>query len=304
MAGNMHDSAENRNTTVKLKASFEGLQMGVEPERAVESPSPPAGLLLSGHFNESFGYHVHRSVGTRDWLLTYTLSGRGRICMNDHVALCERGNVAMICPDAPHDYMTPQGFTWEFLWAHFVPPAHAVRWLQLPEVAKGLLSLRITDQVIHDRIVKAFERLRYDELAFGAHREELAMNALEEVLILISHAYSQNVDRRMDPRIHTVLDLLSQRFMEPLKVADLARAVSLSPSRLAHLFKEQVGDSMMETLLKLRLRQASQLLELTSRSVGEIAAGVGFQSPLYFSRQFAAYFGISPTAYRKSVKQC
>src|SRR5205807_3225926 len=78
----------------------------------------------------------------------------------------------------------------------------------------------------------------------------------------------------------------------------LAREVDLSPSRLAHLFKQELGDSVTNTVLILRLRRAARLLEYTSRRVGAIAEDVGFSSAFYFSRQFHRHFGLSPRAYR------
>jgi AraC family transcriptional regulator of arabinose operon len=96
-----------------------------------------------------------------------------------------------------------------------------------------------------------------------------------------------------------VLQVLSQRYPEPLSVAGLAGLVGLSPSRLTHLFKETVGASIVQTVLQLRLRQAARLLEFTDLTVAEIAAQVGFESAFYFSRQFKAHYGVSPSTYRE-----
>src|ERR671921_166805 len=42
-----------------------------------EIPSPPPGVLVTGHFREEFGYRVRRPGGSGNWLLTYTLDGAG-----------------------------------------------------------------------------------------------------------------------------------------------------------------------------------------------------------------------------------
>ena len=106
----------------------------------------------------------------------------------------------------------------------------------------------------------------------------------------------------LDPRVQTVLQNLSQNLGVPLSVGKLADEVSLSASRLATLFKEQIGDSRWSTLLKMRLQQSSRLMEFTDRSIGEIALSVGFQSPFKFSRQFKEYYSISPSDYRKQLQ--
>jgi AraC family transcriptional regulator of arabinose operon len=54
----------------------------------------------------------------------------------------------------------------------------------------------------------------------------------------------------------------------------------------------------MNTLNQLRLREAARYLVFTSRLVGDIARDVGFADPFFFTRQFTAFFGVSPSAYR------
>ena len=274
---------------------------GVIPTQ--DTPSPPPGILVSGHFNEPFGYHVRRSIGTRDWLITYTLAGQGRFRLGGLTHVCVAGDFVILAPGVPHDYATAHpGESWEFFWAHFLPRPHWMRWLRLPELAPGLYQLSISDQLTRQRICRAFERLLQDNQGLGALREELAANALEEILLLITQHLAKTAGRTLDPRVEAVLHHLSQRFSEPLTVSELANSVSLSPSRLSHLFKEQVGESIMEMLRKLRLRQAARLLEFTSRQVGEIAQDVGFSSPFHFSRQFRAHYGMSPTLYRERTR--
>ena len=148
------------------------------------------------------------------------------------------------------------------------------------------------------RIEQAFVRLLQDSQGIGALQEELTANALEEILILVAQQHEKAGHHPLDPRVESVLFVLNQGYRERVMVDALAQMVALSPSRLAHLFKAQVGVSIIEMVSNLRLRQAARLLEYTSLNVGEIARDVGFQSPFYFSRQFRLYFGCSPTAYR------
>ena len=90
---------------------------------------------------------------------------------------------------------------------------------------------------------------------------------------------------------------------DALRLAALAAAVHLSPSRLAHLFQEQIGQTVAETQRQLRLRQAARLLRHSARSVQEIAAEVGFHCPFHFSRRFRQAFGASPREYRRQAQE-
>lgn len=264
-----------------------------------DAPAPSPGKIISGRYSRAADYHMRRRAGTRDWLITYTLSGEGCYRLGSFTHFCRRGQVVTLAPGTPHDYATAEtGAPWVFFWAHFNPRLQWVDWLQRGEVHPGLHVLFISDSSTRLRLGQAFNRLVRDSGSMGIFQEDLAQNALEEILTLVARQHGRNA-RRFDPRIEMVLYRLEDSLGTPLAIAELAKMVSLSPSRLAHLFKEQVGDSVIEVHLKLRLRHASRLLERTPRSIGEIAGDIGFESPFHFSRQFKAYYGMSPSAYRK-----
>jgi AraC family transcriptional regulator of arabinose operon len=81
-------------------------------------------------------------------------------------------------------------------------------------------------------------------------------------------------------------------------VRSLAQGVSLSPSRFAHLFTEQLGHSLMKALREARLRHAARLLEATELPVERVGVAAGFSSPFHFSRAFRGRYGTPPGAYR------
>ena len=266
------------------------------------TPAPPPGILVADLFGASYGYHVRRPRGTRDWLLTFTLDGEGCYQLAGQLHHCRAGDIFILEPGAPHDYATATaGLPWTFYWAHFTPRPHWLKWLHLPALEAGLLSQTIEDAGLRQRIEQAFARLLRDSRGISAWQDELSANALEEILILVAQQQAKTA-RSLDPRVEAILLHLHHCFREPVSVARLAERVALSPSRLAHLFKAQIGVSLLEMVLNLRLRQAARLLEFTSLSVGEIAHDAGFQSAFYFSRQFKVYYGRSPSAYRRQTQ--
>jgi AraC family transcriptional regulator of arabinose operon len=267
---------------------------------AAHTLAPPPGILISGHFREPFGYRVYRAHGTRDWLITFTIEGEGVYRVADRDVSCLPGDVAILTPGTPHDYFTPdRGREWEFVWAHFVPREPWLHWLKLPETERGFIRLPVGDDMRRARIRAAFERLIVDSRGIGNLHEELALNAMEEIILLVAQTIPGSDANLLDPRVEEALQTMARRLAEPLNVAALAEQACLSPSRFSHLFKKETGDSVMETLQKMRLRESARLLEFTSRRIADIANDVGYSSAYYFSRQFSKYFGMSPTAYRE-----
>jgi len=78
----------------------------------------------------------------------------------------------------------------------------------------------------------------------------------------------------------------------------LARLVTLSDSRLSHLFKLETGCSLQTFLVDRRLEAAALALCQTENSVKEVSYTVGYRHPPSFVRAFRNRFGCSPSEYR------
>ena len=266
-----------------------------------DTPAPPPGLLVADYFSRGAAYRSRRRMGTRDWLITYTVGGRGLYRLAGQEFDCGPGDVMLLHPGTPHDYGTePATGRWDFYWTHFLPRPTWNPWLLWREQASGLRSVAVGETSTRRRIEAVFARLLRDVGALDPWGERLAENALEEVILLVAGEHAWSSGETIDPRVAQVLQEISRRYREPMTVAELAQNVHLSPSRLAHLFKEAVGESPIQMLLRLRLRQAARLLEYSTLSVAEIAAEVGFDSQFYFARQFRELFAMSPTGYRQA----
>jgi AraC-like DNA-binding protein len=79
---------------------------------------------------------------------------------------------------------------------------------------------------------------------------------------------------------------------------ELARHVHLSPYHLHRSFREQVGTTPHEYLLRRRLERARELLA-GGATVTETAGATGFSSPGYFSTVFRRRLGVTPSEYRR-----
>ncbi|NBD25709.1 helix-turn-helix domain-containing protein [Paenibacillus glycinis] len=259
----------------------------------------PPGVLATELYDKAYGYFCHRSKGTKDWLLMFTLSGKGIVENDDAPYECTSGDLVLIPPGTPHDFYTAANSVWKKMWCHFTPKAHVFSWLSLPKEHNGFLYLRLGQSSMRQQVEHAFERLiRYNQGEPEAFAEELSVNALEEILLLLAKHHHED-DARLDPRIKEVMDYLLQHYAQPVQIKELANKVYLSPSRLAHLFKEQVGHTIVDIIQKERLKQAAKLLLNTKKSVIEISMDVGFNSSAFFARKFLQFYGMNPSDYRK-----
>lgn len=100
-----------------------------------------------------------------------------------------------------------------------------------------------------------------------------------------------------------VADYLEAHFAEPLSLDEVAAAVGMDKFALCHLYKAKRGDSIMESLKKIRIAKAKRLLRFSSDSVAEIGLQCGFESASYFIRRFREECGCTPGEYRYSAAQ-
>ncbi|MFE3850124.1 helix-turn-helix domain-containing protein [Streptomyces griseorubiginosus] len=284
-------------------------------------PGPPPGLVVVGHYDELPGYALQRPRGADSWLFTWTVSGRGTLRQGRTETGAAAGDLVVLAPGVPHRYGVQQGAAhWEFWWAHCGARPSWTAWLGPHGRGDGLYAVTPDPAADnpHARIEAAFRRMLADArrpvtgtppaslpvddrvavaVAHGTTARELALSALEEVVLLTAGAV-RRTRTGVDPRVHRAQELIAADPGAPHTVRSLAAEVALSPSRFAHLFTRQLGRSPMRALREARLHHAARLLESTDLSVERVAAASGFASPFHFNRVFRERYGTPPGAYR------
>ncbi|HEY8410920.1 MAG TPA: AraC family transcriptional regulator [Pyrinomonadaceae bacterium] len=102
-----------------------------------------------------------------------------------------------------------------------------------------------------------------------------------------------------DSFIAHALALLHKDPARPWTIADLAREVGLSRSRLAERFRHFLGESPMAYLAQWRLRLGAEILQTSDDSVAQVASAVGYGSEAAFNRAFKREFASPPAAFRQ-----
>ena len=104
------------------------------------------------------------------------------------------------------------------------------------------------------------------------------------------------------PRLLQARQLVEARYLEDLKVADVAAAVALSEFHFARLFTAAFNESLYQFLKRLRLDEARRRLLTSDVSVTEVGLQVGYSSLSSFIHAFRRRFGHSPAQYRKQLQ--
>jgi transcriptional regulator GlxA family with amidase domain len=102
---------------------------------------------------------------------------------------------------------------------------------------------------------------------------------------------SQPIDRFGD-----LIAWIMRNLNQNLTVEVLARQACMCPSHFTRAFKSVFGNTPGEFVENLRLNEARRRLSSRGKTLGSVAASVGFTNPNTFRRAFARRFGSGPGA--------
>ncbi|SFH54985.1 transcriptional regulator, AraC family [Palleronia marisminoris] len=99
------------------------------------------------------------------------------------------------------------------------------------------------------------------------------------------------------------IELMHARLSEDISMEELADEAQLSPFHFARMFKQSLGVPPRVYLTQLRMEKACELLEHTDIPITEIAFEVGYSSNQVLARVFNKNRHMSPTEYRRAVRE-
>jgi AraC family transcriptional regulator len=102
-------------------------------------------------------------------------------------------------------------------------------------------------------------------------------------------------------KLQQTIEFINESLAEDLTVAAIAEQVGMSQYYFARLFKQSMGLSPYQYVMRLRVEKAALLLRTTSSSIAAIAAQTGFSNQNQFTIQFRKFMGATPSHYRMQL---
>ena len=236
-----------------------GRLMLISPERVFY-----AGLLGRPRKRTSGGYNIYAAMG-----------GQLKITEGKSVMT---GEVAFVSPYSTHSVESDRpSIICLVIEPETVEPA-----------AMAALSARISGLEAPDfarRIRDGYEALRLGERHGGFTTADFDQLCFGENL----------PDRNIDCRIRRSAAKLDDFSGAKMTAADCAAAVSLSPSRFLHLFKEQTGVSFRAFRA---WKRARHLLHFANQdlNLAHLAQDIGYPDSTHFSHSIRRFYGLQPRA--------
>jgi AraC family transcriptional regulator of arabinose operon len=253
-----------------------------------------------GYYPRARGHRMER-LRHDDNLVLYCVDGTGMLEAGGIRYAISGGHLMLLPQGLTHRYAASEHEPWTLYWVHCqgVSTRLFLQYLGYrdgravvetgvspPLLASfsSLLSVRRTGYST-SAFINAANHLRYLFTQFvmetgqhqGAHPAALDLDAIQTF---------------MQDNIHQQLNL-----------DDLAAVAHLSRFHFSSRYKALTGYSPIKHFLHMKIEYACQLLDSSDLSVKAIAAELGYGDPLYFSRLFTKTMGMSPRAYRSSVRK-
>ena len=103
------------------------------------------------------------------------------------------------------------------------------------------------------------------------------------------------------PAIHRAQDAIMADPARDWSLPGLAGIAHLSERHLSRLFREHVGQSVVDYVNLMRVTLAQELLKQSRLDMESLAQRAGFASSRHMRRVFAQHHGLSPSAFRKTA---
>ncbi|NOU77067.1 helix-turn-helix domain-containing protein [Paenibacillus sp. LMG 31458] len=239
------------------------------------------------------------------YLIHYVISGKGVFSSQGEEYELGAGDSFVIEPEQLISYVSDETDPWHYCWIAFTgtqaaalvastgvnplqPIIHTKRNRHIP------VLFRHIQQALRSKKANAqLKSIGYLHLLLGEYCETLSASTLAGV---ITEAES---DRIVQQAIH----YLSTQYAEPITIELMAESLGYNRAYLSRMFKRHTKVTPVTFLLKLRVDKARLLLrERLELTIEQIASSVGFYDPLYFSKQFRRWYGVSPSEYRNQIK--
>lgn len=186
----------------------------------------------------------------------------------------------------------PKGTRWYYVHFETAAPAPAQRQLELPKYLRGLGGSKLEGE-----LAAFVEACREKD-----ERSRWYLN--QQLFVLLSHIGHQGRREEAAPELaERIAEYLSGHADRPFSAGELEKTFFLSYKHMAAVFKKRMGETMLSYHQRLRMEEGARLLRETLLPVGEISDRLGFADQLYFSRCFHRFAGVSPSRYRKEIRE-
>jgi len=255
-------------------------------------------ILNRWHYHPEYELH----------LITHT---RGRAFVGDYIGNYEPGHLVLTGPGLPHNWLVddlpPEGIS-----AHI----HKVLQFRDETLRDGARSFDALEELfpmlerakygieffgVSDLAESRFEAIRKSSgltrlSAFFAYLSELGQ---VKDFRLLSETCIQGSADAYTKQVSEMIEYVANNALDDISLSHVAEKFRMSEKYFSKHFKRATGSTFVESILRLRINKACQMLSDTNMYISSVCHAVGFNNVANFNRHFLRIKGMKPTDFRK-----
>lgn len=252
--------------------------------------------------------HSYGPAIRNHYLFHYILSGKGTLDVNlknGEKAVrysLHAGQGFLIEPGYVTTYAADAQDPWEYVWIEF----DGLRAGELTSEA----GLTAASPVFTPSTLEGRESITQEMLYMIEHPDVTGFHFIGHLYLILDLLISTSSKRKKIQHgklsrfyAQEAISFIEQSYPLPITVEDMAKRCNLDRSYFGKVFKDTIGQSPQEFLIRYRMTKASALLTMTDLPISNICEQVGYPNQLHFSRAFKKVYGIPPRTYRQRHKQ-
>lgn len=237
------------------------------------------------------------------YLLHYVISGQGTLSSHStdgevHEYKLEANQGFLICPGQINLYTADEKNPWKYVWIEF-DGIRAGEYL----FRAGLEQ----DQPIYEPQNTAKGKQLWNHMLYFSE------NSTSSPIHLVGHLYlfldelirfsnnQQNMEKKPqeDFYINEAVSYIQQNYGRKLTINEVADFCKLNRNYFSRKFKQVMGCTPQEFLIRQRLMNAAELMQHSDLPIKTVAAQCGYPNQLHFSQAFKKFYDLPPQEWRK-----
>ena len=119
---------------------------------------------------------------------------------------------------------------------------------------------------------------------------------------ITTKVHERLMKKKSSSYVERCCDYVNKNYRNKIYLTKIASELGISPSYLSRLFAKEMGVTLQDYVVQIRVEHAANLLTFSNESISTISDYVNFPSQSYFGKMFLRYKNMTPREYREVHK--
>lgn len=249
------------------------------------------------------------------WEMVYVDAGQVEIRANNREYCLKQGEIAFHKPNEFHTLKADGKTAANVFVISFVCSSEAMKFFK-NKVTAVPAKLRKYISTIIEESEQSFNLMSVSDVKLQMKEDspiggqQMIRTHLEQFLIMLIRSEQQSEGLRIFPTkesmenhlVGQMIQMIDDNLYGKISVEEICTALNYSRAYLSKIFKASSGFTVLEYITLRKIQEAKKLIREETYNFSQISDKLAFDNPHYFSRVFKRITNMTPSEYKKSVK--